>query len=103
MYDGAPTHFSIAVRNHLYATYPGRWIGLFILLFIPCLSSKLPRPPSLGFLLQGLSEIACVLEALAEDLTARIIVASADIATQDLFERIRQSFVLLCRLRYDLT
>ncbi|GFU42803.1 uncharacterized protein TNCV_3139881 [Trichonephila clavipes] len=28
MHDGAPAHFSIAVRNHLHTTYPERWIGL---------------------------------------------------------------------------
>ncbi|GBN41973.1 hypothetical protein AVEN_258019-1 [Araneus ventricosus] len=26
LHDGAPAHFSIAVRNHLDATHPGRWI-----------------------------------------------------------------------------
>jgi hypothetical protein len=27
MHDGAPSHFSIQVRNHLNDAYPGRWIG----------------------------------------------------------------------------
>lgn len=26
-HDGAPPHFSLAVRNHLNAMYPNRWIG----------------------------------------------------------------------------
>ena len=26
-HDGAPPHFSVDVRNHLIAVYPGRWIG----------------------------------------------------------------------------
>ncbi|GFT52748.1 hypothetical protein TNCV_205921 [Trichonephila clavipes] len=41
--------------------------------------------------------------ATVEDITALIVVASADvISTPDLFERVGQSFVRLCRLCYDL-
>ncbi|GFV91161.1 hypothetical protein TNCV_896821 [Trichonephila clavipes] len=59
------------------------------------LASMLPGPQSLGFLLLGPSEIACVrdLEATVEDLTTWIAVTSADIAiTPDLFQNVRQSF-----------
>lgn len=27
MLDGAPCHYSVAVRNHLNASFPHRWIG----------------------------------------------------------------------------
>lgn len=27
IHEGAPPHFSITIRSHLDATYPGRWIG----------------------------------------------------------------------------
>lgn len=27
MHDGAPPHFTLAVRRHLHEEYPDRWIG----------------------------------------------------------------------------
>ncbi|GFW88698.1 hypothetical protein TNCV_2833591 [Trichonephila clavipes] len=44
-----------------------------------------------------------IIMATVEDLTARIVIALADvISTSDLVERIRQSFVHRCWLGYDL-
>lgn len=102
MHDGAPAHFSIAVRNHLDATYPGRWIGRGGPVAWP------PRSPDLNpldfFFWGHLKSLVYQTPVdTLEDLTARIVVASADIAsTPGMFERVRQSFVRRCRLCNDL-
>ncbi|GFV57720.1 uncharacterized protein TNCV_1552121 [Trichonephila clavipes] len=86
MNDGAPAHFSIVVRNHLFATYPGRWIEH---------DKPVARPPCsldinpLDFFFR--SDMKSIVHetrvASVEDLTAR---SSAEIeSTPELFERVQ--------------
>ncbi|GFV30332.1 uncharacterized protein TNCV_98071 [Trichonephila clavipes] len=99
IHDGAPTHFSVVVRNHCHALYPGSW-G-----WTCCLASTLPDLNLLDFFFWGHLEslVYEILVAAVKDLTARIVFASADIASiPDLSERIRQSFVRGCRMCCDL-
>ncbi|GFS84977.1 uncharacterized protein TNCV_1305861 [Trichonephila clavipes] len=97
MHDGAPEHFSIAVCNHLHTSYLGRWIGRSGAIAWPSRSPDLD--PLDYFIWDHLKWLVCeTLVATLEDLIARIVVASAVIAsTPDLFERIRR-----CRLCFDL-
>ncbi|GFX35010.1 hypothetical protein TNCV_2329501 [Trichonephila clavipes] len=84
------------VRNHFLDTYPGREIEHFV--FLP------PRSPYLNPLDLILkshlkSPVYETSLATSEDLTERIIVASADIATTlDSLERVRQSVVVGCAM-----
>ncbi|GFY30955.1 hypothetical protein TNCV_1629291 [Trichonephila clavipes] len=80
--DGILTYFSIAGRNHLHPTYPRKYTGRGELVAWP----SRPEPQYHGFLLLE----ALVYETLVpkvEDLSARIVSASTDIASSpDLFE-----------------
>ncbi|GFX25421.1 transposable element Tcb1 transposase [Trichonephila clavipes] len=102
MYDGVPTHFSIPVRNHLHDTYFGRWIR-----------RDGPVSWTLRFLDLNLNDfffwchqkslVHQTSVAMVEDLTAQIVVASADIdSITDLIEDVRQSLIHRCWLCYDL-
>lgn len=95
-HDGAPAHFSIAVRNHLRATFGNRWIGRGGPVAWP------PRSPDLtclDFFLWGHMK-QLVYETVVEteeDLVARITVAADAIADMPgIFERTRQSMVRRC-------
>ncbi|GFT40503.1 hypothetical protein TNCV_3790621 [Trichonephila clavipes] len=91
MYNGALAHFLWQCVNHLYATYHGGGLDPTDLL----LCSTLPEPQSLDFFLGNLKSLVIRPWAAVEDLMARILVASADIAyTPELLERVRQSFRL---------
>ncbi|GFV67637.1 uncharacterized protein TNCV_4623171 [Trichonephila clavipes] len=98
MQDGIPARFSLVVRNHLQTTYPGRWIGRGRRGVWP---SNSPDFNPLDFFFWGhLKSLAHETSvATVEDLKARIIVASANIANKpNLFERVRQFFILRCQL-----
>lgn len=99
IYDGALIDF--AVRNHLYATYPGKWIiedGPIV---------WLPRSPKLNpldfFLWDHLKSVVYkTFMNTLENLAARIVVASVDIDNkQDIFDRSRPFFIRRCRLCND--
>lgn len=92
----ADMHFSIAVRNHLRATFGNRWIGRGGPVAWP------PRSPDLtclDFFLWGHMK-QLVYETVVEteeDLVARITVAADAIADMPgIFERTRQSMVRRC-------
>ncbi|GFY13098.1 uncharacterized protein TNCV_666601 [Trichonephila clavipes] len=86
------------MRNHLHATYFGRRIECAW----PARSPELNPLDFFWILLK--SFVYETLVATVDYLTSRILVASADIAsTPDLFDCIRQSFVLRCWLCYDRT
>ncbi|GBL93627.1 hypothetical protein AVEN_25625-1 [Araneus ventricosus] len=102
MHDGAPAHFSIVVRNHLDATYPGRWIGRGGPVAWPPLSPEL-NPLDFFFWGHLKSLVYQTPVDTLEDLAARIAVASANIAnTPVMFERVRRSLVRRCRLCNEL-
>jgi hypothetical protein len=89
--DGAPAHFSIAVRELLDARYPNRWIGRGGTISWP------PRSPDmapLDFYFWGhVKSLVYETPVQSEqDLIGRIVEASARIAeTAGVFERVRQS------------
>ncbi|GFV26287.1 hypothetical protein TNCV_2746741 [Trichonephila clavipes] len=100
MHDGAPTHFSIAVYNHLHVAYSGGGLDEETC----CLISTLPGPQSFGFLLET-PEISDVCEVIGEGIshgTGCLRFCWHHQHALDLFERVRQSFVRWCRLCYDL-
>ncbi|GFV81069.1 uncharacterized protein TNCV_2270531 [Trichonephila clavipes] len=101
MHDGAKAHFSLAVRNHLHTSYAGRWIGRSRPFAWPACS---PDFNLLDFFYWATCNRLCMTQIVTvQDLTARIIITSADIAiTPDLFKCVRQCFVHQCRLCYDL-
>ncbi|GFS86706.1 uncharacterized protein TNCV_857851 [Trichonephila clavipes] len=105
MHDGTPAIFSITVHNYLHAIDPGIWMKRFLLF------SRLPLSPDISpfdFFFWDHLNLLCMRErdapvATMKNLMAKIVVASADIASiLDLFECVRQSFVSLRRLCYDL-
>src|SRR5258705_3354060 len=93
LHDGAPAHFSRAVRDFLDAAFPHRWIGRGGPIAWP------PRSPDLtplDFFLWG--HVKSLVYATAvetqEELTARIIAACEDVQrTPGIFERVRQNMV----------
>ncbi|GFX46126.1 hypothetical protein TNCV_2094421 [Trichonephila clavipes] len=88
--------FFYCSANHLHATYPGRCIGRSGT--VVCSPHFYPLD---FFLLNHLKSLVLkiYISDTVEYLTARIVVAYADIAnTLDLFKRVRQSFVCSCRL-----
>ncbi|GFU60600.1 uncharacterized protein TNCV_1730141 [Trichonephila clavipes] len=100
--NGTLAYILIVVRNHLYVTYPGRWLkhGGFV-----AWSPHSPDHNPLGFFVWGhLKSSMCVTpEAKVEDHMTRIVVASADFpSTPELFESDRPFFVHWCRLCCDL-
>jgi hypothetical protein len=101
-HDGAPAHFSRAVRDYLDQTYPGRWIGKGGPVAWP------PRSPdltSLDFFLWGhvKSLVYATPVETVEDLTARIFNACEVVQhTPGIFERVRQSMVRRCNACIEL-
>lgn len=102
MYDSAPAYFSIAVRNDLDVTYPGRWIGH---------SGHVHWPPSLSnhntldfFDSSPLKSFVYQTPVdTLEYVTAWIVIDLADISsTPDNTERFRQFLVRRCPLCSDL-
>ncbi|KAJ4447246.1 hypothetical protein ANN_09250 [Periplaneta americana] len=87
-HDGAPPHFSLAVREHLDRRFEQRWIGRGGPIVWPPLS---PDLTPLNFFLWGLMK-SLVYEApveTAEDLVARVVVAAGEIAdTPGVIERV---------------
>lgn len=96
--DGAPANFGSAMREHFDATYPGRWIARGGPVASP------PSSPDLNtfdsFFLGHLKLFVYQAPVYTmEELTARIVVASADIAsTPGIFELVRLYLVRRCRL-----
>ncbi|GFV10172.1 uncharacterized protein TNCV_3661241 [Trichonephila clavipes] len=78
MHDSEPAYFSIVVRNHLHATYPGRWIGRDVPV---TWTLRSPDFNPLNFFLWGHLEslVYATPVVTVEDLTARIVVTSSDI------------------------
>ncbi|GFU43255.1 uncharacterized protein TNCV_1567041 [Trichonephila clavipes] len=96
--DGAPAYFSIAMLNHLYSTYLGKWIGRGKPTAWPQRSSDLN--PLVFFFWEDIKSLMCEGSAV-EDLTVWIIVASANIAnTPESFDRVQQSFGVSCSMTY---
>ncbi|GFX27255.1 uncharacterized protein TNCV_3340671 [Trichonephila clavipes] len=90
------------VHNHFHATYHGWWITHGELVAWPPCSPDL-NPFKFFFWCHPKSLVYETPVATVEDLTARIDVASDDIAnTMGFFECVRQSFVRRCWLSYDL-
>ncbi|GFW77914.1 hypothetical protein TNCV_3911241 [Trichonephila clavipes] len=90
MHDSTPAHFSISIRNHLNAKYPGRWIGRGGTVAWP----HVPRTSTtwISSSVGGADRKTLVHEmpvTTVENLTVRIIVNPADIPEH---EHIRQSF-----------
>ncbi|GFX83232.1 uncharacterized protein TNCV_4988261 [Trichonephila clavipes] len=78
MYNGAPEHFFIAMGNHFNAIYPGKWIGRGgPIAWTP----RFPNLNPLHFFFWGYlkSLVYETTVASMEDITARIVVASAEI------------------------
>jgi len=95
-HDGAPAHFSQAVRGYLDETYPGRWIGRGGPVSWP------PRSPdltSLDYFLWGYlkSHVYYTPVETVEELTAKIFEACELVQnTPGIFERVRQNMVRRC-------
>ncbi|GFV26285.1 hypothetical protein TNCV_2755591 [Trichonephila clavipes] len=95
MPDGARTHFSIAVYNHLHGAYSRVGRGEPV--------AWSPHSPDLNpfdFFWRHLKSL--VYEVIGEDLMVQVVFASAGItSTLDLFERVQQSFVGVgCAMTY---
>ena len=97
-HDGAPLHFSVDVRNHLNAVFPGRWIGR------GGLTAWLARSPDLNplyyfqweYLKLLVFETPRPVEADME-LVARIISACDSITNiPGIFVRVKQNLVRQC-------
>ncbi|GFX85199.1 uncharacterized protein TNCV_1647461 [Trichonephila clavipes] len=100
MHDGTQAHFLIVVRNQLHTIYPGRSIGIGGSVACPLRSLDL-NPLNFFFWVYQKSLVYEKPVDTVKDVMARIVVASADIAsTPGLFKRFRQSFVRRCRLCY---
>ncbi|GBM84505.1 hypothetical protein AVEN_67404-1 [Araneus ventricosus] len=100
MQDGASAHFSSTVRHFLNATYPARCIGLGGPVAWPPRSPNL-NPLGLFFWGQMKPLVYEMPVDSAEELVARIVVASYKINTPGIFERVRQSFLHRCELCND--
>ena len=96
--DGAPPHFSRAVRDTLNIMFPRRWVGRRGPVNWPARS---PDLTPLDFFLWGHMK-SVVYETTVdseEDLIARIVVAAGDIAEKrEVFERVWESLEKRCRL-----
>ena len=93
MHDGAPPHFSIAVRNYLNATFPLRWLGRGGPVEWPARSPDLN--PCDFFLWGHLKDLVYQTEVPdVEELRRRIIHGCQTIReTPGIFQRVRESFV----------
>ena len=95
-HDGAPPHFSVDVRNHLNAVFPGRWIGRGGPIPWPARS---PDLNPLDYFLWGYLK-SLVFETPVEtdmELVARIVAACDVIRnTLGIFVRVRQNLVRRC-------
>ncbi|GFX96280.1 hypothetical protein TNCV_2291681 [Trichonephila clavipes] len=76
MHNGAPAHLSIAGRNYLHASYPGRWI---LTRNACCLASTLPELNSLDFFFRDyLKSLVCETPMTTlQDLTLWTLVSAA--------------------------
>lgn len=96
-HDGAPPHFSVDVRNHLNATFHGRWIGR---------GSRTPWPArspdlnSLDFFVWGYLK-SLVYETPVDtdmELIARIVAACNVIRNMPgVFQQVRQNLIRRCQ------
>lgn len=89
--DGAPAHFSVAVRNYLNEIFPNRWIGRNGPIRWP------PRSPDLtplDFFLWGyLKDKVFRTRAETLDEMSRRILEFCSVVDADMLERVRESFV----------
>ena len=98
MHDGAPAHFSIAVRNHPNSTYSGRCIGRSGPVAWPARSPDL-NPLDFFFWGHLKSLVYDMPVDTPEDLIARIVVAAGDIPSHiGVFQLVRESLQRRCRL-----
>lgn len=96
-HDGAPAHFSAAVREHLDRTYRHHWIGR---------GGPVPWPPRspdltpLDFFLWGyMKQIVYDTPVIDEhDLVGRVVEAAAIVEERNLFENVRESALKRFRL-----